>query len=266
MTSTHLLALPAEDIAQRLYTRACELPEGVARVPLKEVHLNQAPALIAWNHPRADDHARLGTDVAAIEAKVGPLRARSVRNLAEKARQCCNQPASRTGADVDASLYDGFLGNGDKPPPRAGTHHRAGAARPRWKALPRPRACPSCCSATAHATIPAASRRLHQRWAGLPPPPASATAAWRTQLALSAELPALTHRPPRHWRRAAPGARCNRCATGAAAPPETLVSTYFSDASFRFLRSLARHNDKTWFNDHRHTVRRPRPAAVPASR
>jgi len=29
------------------------------------------------------------------------------------------------------------------------------------------------------------------------------------------------------------------------------VSTYFSDASFKFLRSLALHNDKTWFNDHR---------------
>ena len=29
------------------------------------------------------------------------------------------------------------------------------------------------------------------------------------------------------------------------------MSTYFSDASFRFLRSLARHNDNAWFNDHR---------------
>lgn len=29
------------------------------------------------------------------------------------------------------------------------------------------------------------------------------------------------------------------------------MSTYFSDASFKFLRGLARHNDKTWFNDHK---------------
>jgi len=29
------------------------------------------------------------------------------------------------------------------------------------------------------------------------------------------------------------------------------MTTYFSDASFRFLRGLARHNDKAWFNDHR---------------
>ena len=30
------------------------------------------------------------------------------------------------------------------------------------------------------------------------------------------------------------------------------MTSYFSDASFKFLRALARHNDKTWFNDHRH--------------
>lgn len=29
------------------------------------------------------------------------------------------------------------------------------------------------------------------------------------------------------------------------------MSTYFSDASFKFLRSLARHNDRTWFQAHK---------------
>jgi len=29
------------------------------------------------------------------------------------------------------------------------------------------------------------------------------------------------------------------------------MSTYFSPASFKFLRGLARHNDKAWFEDHR---------------
>jgi len=101
-------------IAQRLYMRASELPEGVARVPLKEVHLNKVPALVAWNHLRADDHARLGLDVAAIEAKAERLREFAAQ-LAEKARQVFNQPRPATVSDVDASLYDGFLGAGDKP-------------------------------------------------------------------------------------------------------------------------------------------------------
>ena len=29
------------------------------------------------------------------------------------------------------------------------------------------------------------------------------------------------------------------------------MSAYFSDASFKFLRGLARHNDKAWFESHR---------------
>lgn len=29
------------------------------------------------------------------------------------------------------------------------------------------------------------------------------------------------------------------------------MTTYFSDASFKFLRALARHNDKAWFNEHK---------------
>ncbi len=30
------------------------------------------------------------------------------------------------------------------------------------------------------------------------------------------------------------------------------MTSYFSDASFKFLRALARHNDNAWFNDNRH--------------
>ena len=29
------------------------------------------------------------------------------------------------------------------------------------------------------------------------------------------------------------------------------MNTYFSQASFKFLRGLARHNDKAWFDQHR---------------
>jgi len=52
--------------------------------------------------------------VAAIEAKAERLRAFAPQ-LAEKARQVYNQPRAASVSDVDASLYDGFLGAGDKP-------------------------------------------------------------------------------------------------------------------------------------------------------
>src|SRR5690606_2469172 len=108
-----LLDLSAEEIAARLYTRAADLPEGQQRVPLKEVHLNKVPALVAWNHLRAPDFARLDIDPAAIEAKVGQLRALGPE-LAEKVRCVFAGERPAGPVDADASLYDGFLADGDK--------------------------------------------------------------------------------------------------------------------------------------------------------
>lgn len=108
-----LLALPAETLAARLYTRAADLAEGEQRVPLKEVHLNKVPALVAWNHLRPADHARLGIDVATVEANATRVRAAGPA-LIEKVRQVYGGERVATVSDVDASLYDGFLADGDK--------------------------------------------------------------------------------------------------------------------------------------------------------
>ena len=108
-----LLELPAKTLAARLYTRAADLAEGEQRVPLKEVHLNKVPALVAWNHLRPADHARLGIDPAAIEAKAARLRELGP-TLAEKVRQVFGGERVLPPSDVDASLYDGFLADGDK--------------------------------------------------------------------------------------------------------------------------------------------------------
>src|SRR5690606_39515073 len=69
-----LLGLDAETIASRLYVRREELAEGEQRVPLKEVHLNRCPALVAWNHLREADFERLGIDRALAEARAARLR------------------------------------------------------------------------------------------------------------------------------------------------------------------------------------------------
>ncbi|HET6435574.1 MAG TPA: exodeoxyribonuclease I [Xanthomonadaceae bacterium] len=108
-----LLALSAEDIAERLYVRAADLPEGEARVPLKEVHANRCPALVAWAHLREADFARLGIDSAQAEARAARLRPHAA-DLAEKVRRVFATERARTQADADASLYDGFTGDGDR--------------------------------------------------------------------------------------------------------------------------------------------------------
>ncbi|GGK05110.1 exodeoxyribonuclease I [Luteimonas terricola] len=110
-----LLALPPEEIAARLYVRTADLPEGVARVPLKEVHTNRSPALVQWNHLRPADFERLGIDPGVAEARAARIRALGPA-IAEKVRRVFvrDRDGNRVPPDVDAALYDGFIGDGDK--------------------------------------------------------------------------------------------------------------------------------------------------------
>ncbi len=108
-----LLSLEADAIADRLYVRQADLPEGESRIPLKEVHLNRCPALVEWSHLRDTDFARLAIDTALVEARAAQLRAAGP-SLAEKVRQVFSRPAAREPADVDAALYDGFIAEGDR--------------------------------------------------------------------------------------------------------------------------------------------------------
>ncbi|KAF1697700.1 exodeoxyribonuclease I [Pseudoxanthomonas koreensis] len=108
-----LLEQDAGDIADRLYTPAADLPPGVARVPLKEVHLNRSPMLVPWAHLREADFQRLGLDADALQARAGTLRAHGPA-LAEKARQVFAGARERGEEDVDGSIYSGFIGDGDK--------------------------------------------------------------------------------------------------------------------------------------------------------
>lgn len=108
-----LLRLDADEIAARLYTPAAQLAEGESRIALKEVHLNKCPALIAWDHLRAPDFTRLDIDPAEVERRAGVLRDAGPA-LVEKVRKVFSGERERAPSDVDASLYDGFVGDGDK--------------------------------------------------------------------------------------------------------------------------------------------------------
>ena len=107
-----LIDLSIEDIADRLYTPAADLPEGEMRIPLKEVHSNRCPVLVPLAFLRVDDFQRLGIDRAAALARVERLRGES--GLAEKVRQVFAIEKHREPADADAALYDGFPSDADK--------------------------------------------------------------------------------------------------------------------------------------------------------
>lgn len=108
-----LLRLEPQEIAERLYVRAIDLPEGESRVALKEVHTNRCPALAAWDHLRGQDFDRLCIDPVLAESRAARIREAGPW-LVEKVRQVFSVERDRVPVDVDASLYDGFIGDGDK--------------------------------------------------------------------------------------------------------------------------------------------------------
>ena len=124
---TPLLTLPPEDIADRLYTPAADLPEGEQRIPLKEVHLNRAPALVELRHLDADQLRRFDVDLVRCERHAAQLRASPT--LAETVRAVYRRPArGNDGTDPDQALYDGFPSEHDRA--RFLQVRRAGARPP----------------------------------------------------------------------------------------------------------------------------------------
>ena len=107
-----LLALDADAIADRLYTPTADLPEGESRIPLKEIHLNRCPALVAFDHLRAEDFARLRIDPELARQRVERLC--TVDGLAAKVREVYAKPREARTVDPDAALYDGFVPDHDK--------------------------------------------------------------------------------------------------------------------------------------------------------
>ena len=109
-----LLTLSPEDIADHLYTPSADLPEGAVRVALKEIHVNRCPIVVQWEHLREADFARLSIDRAKSEARAQVLRDAGPE-LAEKVRRVYAVTRARgASGDVDGSIYDGFIGDGDK--------------------------------------------------------------------------------------------------------------------------------------------------------
>lgn len=108
-----LLELDADAIADRLYVRQADLPEGETRIPLKEVHLNRCPALVDWGFLREADFARLSIDPDVVEARAAQLRAHAPA-IAENVRRVFSRTRDHGDADADAALYDGFIGDADR--------------------------------------------------------------------------------------------------------------------------------------------------------
>ena len=115
---TPLIELDAEAIADRVFTRRADLPEGVERIPLKAVHANRSPALAPLSVLKVTDTSRIELDVERNLMHLEQLR--SASGLAEKVRQVFSRETRAVAAtDTDIALYDCFFSDDDRPLLRA---------------------------------------------------------------------------------------------------------------------------------------------------
>ena len=108
-----LFTLNAQAIRERLFTAAADLPAGQARLPIKTIHLNKSPIVIANLKTLGDATMRWGIDLdqAHRHAETAARRANSMAGIWPDVFE--RTPATEP-VDVDEDLYGGFLDNDDR--------------------------------------------------------------------------------------------------------------------------------------------------------
>ena len=110
---TPLLTLNAEAIRERLYTRSEDLPEGVERIPLKELHFNKSPVVAPAKTLDEQAAERLAIDLEACRRHWKALK--EAPGLAEKIKEVFAGREFEPDPDPDHNLYGGgFFSNEDR--------------------------------------------------------------------------------------------------------------------------------------------------------
>lgn len=109
-----LIELPVEDIRDRLFVPAQDLPEGVERIPLKTVASNKVPMLAPAATLRGVDQARIGLDEARCREHLAMLKEYR-EELRVKVMELFLPQHRDPSPDPDDTLYSGgFFSNRDR--------------------------------------------------------------------------------------------------------------------------------------------------------
>ena len=110
-----LLAIDADTLRQRLFSKAADLPEGVARLPIKTIHINKSPVVIGNLKTLQPALAeRWGLDLASGQRHAAQAAAQADALAALPWRAVFQRPAPAQAPDVDEDLYGGFIGPADR--------------------------------------------------------------------------------------------------------------------------------------------------------
>ncbi len=106
------LALTAEQIQLKLYTKTLDLAEGEQRIPLKGVHLNKSPALAPVKTLTAEQAEKWQVNWDEINQHHQILM--SDPDLISRLGKVYKQSREFEESDADSALYEGFISREDR--------------------------------------------------------------------------------------------------------------------------------------------------------
>ena len=96
----------AEEMAARLYTRAADLPKGVSRIPLKQIHINKCPVIVPLKTMDSQAAERLNIDTDRC-MQHRELILQHIDEFASKTAEVFQQSDFPEVSDPDGQLYSG---------------------------------------------------------------------------------------------------------------------------------------------------------------
>jgi exodeoxyribonuclease-1 len=108
-----LFGLDVDTIRLRMFSRSADLPEGVTRLPIKSVHLNKSPMLVA-NLKTLSPALATRWELDLDQGRVHAQRAAGGPDMAAVWAQVFQRPQAGAAIDVDQDLYGGFVSPGDR--------------------------------------------------------------------------------------------------------------------------------------------------------
>lgn len=112
-----LLSLSVEELRKRLFTATDDLPEGVQRLALKEIHLNKSPMLLPPNMLDEATAERLQIDKTLCEKNwqfFYNLTSAEHQSVMKKLEALYVENPFPPAEDVEQMLYQGFLQDSDR--------------------------------------------------------------------------------------------------------------------------------------------------------
>ncbi len=108
-----LIELDVEQIKERIFTPSADLPENVARIPLKTVHINKCPVITPMGTLRREDAERININLDEVQLNLNALK--NADSLEKKVRAVFESRDFAPITDPDLMLYaGGFFSDNDR--------------------------------------------------------------------------------------------------------------------------------------------------------